>query len=339
MATLRIEGGRRLSGTVAVEGNKNSALPLIAACLLTDEECVISNVPRIRDVEVLLEIIAGPWRDGAGCGHVDAPDQVRVDHHRAARSGARRQAARLRAAARAAAGAARRRPPGASRRRFPGPAHHQHAPAGAHGARRRAGRRARARARRAGRADGRVVLPGRGVGHGHGDGAPGRGRRARPDRDPPRGDGAARRRALPVPARDGRARSRASARRRFAWRAPARCKGATHRLQGDYIEAGSWGVVAAITGGEITVNGARAEDMEVIAAPLRQMGLACHVRRRALLGRAVDADRRPAGSRPASGRDFPATWSASSPSSRRRPTAARWCTTGSTSCASSRSSS
>ena len=40
MATLRIEGGRRLSGAVTVEGNKNSALPLIAACLLTDEECV-----------------------------------------------------------------------------------------------------------------------------------------------------------------------------------------------------------------------------------------------------------------------------------------------------------
>jgi UDP-N-acetylglucosamine 1-carboxyvinyltransferase len=56
---------------------------------------------------------------------------------------------------------------------------------------------------------------------------------------------------------------------------PARCGGASHRLHGDYIEAGSWGVVAAITGGEIVVTGARAEDIEVIAAPLRQMGLAC----------------------------------------------------------------
>ena len=36
MTTLRIEGGRRLSGRLAVEGNKNSALPLIAACLLTE---------------------------------------------------------------------------------------------------------------------------------------------------------------------------------------------------------------------------------------------------------------------------------------------------------------
>ena len=60
--------------------------------------------------------------------------------------------------------------------------------------------------------------------------------------------------------------------------APPRCLGATHRLQGDYIEAGSWGVVAAMTGGEIEVRGARGVDMEVIAAPLRQMGLQVHVR-------------------------------------------------------------
>jgi UDP-N-acetylglucosamine 1-carboxyvinyltransferase len=46
-------------------------------------------------------------------------------------------------------------------------------------------------------------------------------------------------------------------------------------LSGDYIEAGSWGVVAAITGGSIEVNGAAARDMEVVAAPLQKMGLAC----------------------------------------------------------------
>jgi UDP-N-acetylglucosamine 1-carboxyvinyltransferase len=48
-----------------------------------------------------------------------------------------------------------------------------------------------------------------------------------------------------------------------------------HRLEGDYIEAGSWGVVAAITGGDIEVRGARARDLEVIAAPLLNMGLRC----------------------------------------------------------------
>src|SRR3990167_3523363 len=89
MARLRIEGGRPLSGRVGVEGNKNSALPLIAACLLTDQPCEISNVPRIRDVEVLLEILAGLGAtiEGAGtstlhitCSTVitDRPDPVLV---------------------------------------------------------------------------------------------------------------------------------------------------------------------------------------------------------------------------------------------------------------------
>src|SRR5258708_6589340 len=57
MASLKIAGGRALSGRVAVEGNKNSALPLIAACLLTDQPCEIANVPRLRDVDVMLDLI------------------------------------------------------------------------------------------------------------------------------------------------------------------------------------------------------------------------------------------------------------------------------------------
>ena len=57
MSTLAIEGGHRLSGSVEVEGNKNSALPLLAACLLTTEECVLTNVPRISDVEVMARLL------------------------------------------------------------------------------------------------------------------------------------------------------------------------------------------------------------------------------------------------------------------------------------------
>src|SRR5436309_13975562 len=57
MSTLIIEGGHRLSGAVEVEGNKNSALPLLAACLLTIEECVLTNVPRIGDVEVMARLL------------------------------------------------------------------------------------------------------------------------------------------------------------------------------------------------------------------------------------------------------------------------------------------
>src|SRR6185503_6598893 len=57
--------------------------------------------------------------------------------------------------------------------------------------------------------------------------------------------------------------------------APARFGGAEHRLDGDYIEAGSWGVTAAITGGDIEVLGARTGDLEVVMSPLVRMGLQC----------------------------------------------------------------
>jgi UDP-N-acetylglucosamine 1-carboxyvinyltransferase len=55
----------------------------------------------------------------------------------------------------------------------------------------------------------------------------------------------------------------------------AKLHGAEHRLWGDYIEAGSWAVVAAVTGGEIDVTGARAEDLEVVAAVLKRMNIEC----------------------------------------------------------------
>ena len=57
MANLVIEGGRRLSGSIAVEGNKNAALPILAACLLATETCEIRNVPRIRDVAVMVDLL------------------------------------------------------------------------------------------------------------------------------------------------------------------------------------------------------------------------------------------------------------------------------------------
>src|ERR1700704_5428355 len=68
MSQLLIEGGHALSGAVAVEGNKNAALPLLAACLLTSEECVLTNVPRISDVEVMARLLVdlGAQVDGIG---------------------------------------------------------------------------------------------------------------------------------------------------------------------------------------------------------------------------------------------------------------------------------
>src|SRR5215472_1415944 len=68
MSTLMIEGGQRLSGSVEVEGNKNAALPLLAACLLTREECVLTNVPRISDVEVMARLLLDLGADVQGIG-------------------------------------------------------------------------------------------------------------------------------------------------------------------------------------------------------------------------------------------------------------------------------
>jgi UDP-N-acetylglucosamine 1-carboxyvinyltransferase len=52
-------------------------------------------------------------------------------------------------------------------------------------------------------------------------------------------------------------------------------RGVVHTLRGDYIEAASWGVVAAVTGGEIVVSGAHASDMEPTVAVLKEMELDC----------------------------------------------------------------
>jgi UDP-N-acetylglucosamine 1-carboxyvinyltransferase len=57
MASLLIRGGRVLSGTINVDGNKNAALPLLAGCLLTDQPCLLSNVPRIGDVLVMVDLL------------------------------------------------------------------------------------------------------------------------------------------------------------------------------------------------------------------------------------------------------------------------------------------
>jgi UDP-N-acetylglucosamine 1-carboxyvinyltransferase len=63
MDTLIIEGGNKLTGEIVVEGNKNAALPLLCATLLTDETVVLDNVPRIKDVSVLQSILAALGSD------------------------------------------------------------------------------------------------------------------------------------------------------------------------------------------------------------------------------------------------------------------------------------
>jgi UDP-N-acetylglucosamine 1-carboxyvinyltransferase len=62
-----VEGGHRLSGAIEPSGNKNAALPIMAAALLTEHPVTLDNVPRIRDTETLVELIrsvgaSAEWR-------------------------------------------------------------------------------------------------------------------------------------------------------------------------------------------------------------------------------------------------------------------------------------
>ena len=59
MSSLIIQGGRPIQGVFEPSGNKNGALPMIAASLLTDEPVVLHNVPAILDVEVMLDLVGG----------------------------------------------------------------------------------------------------------------------------------------------------------------------------------------------------------------------------------------------------------------------------------------
>jgi UDP-N-acetylglucosamine 1-carboxyvinyltransferase len=68
MEKFIIEGGTPLSGTIVPAGNKNAALPALAATLLTAGEVVLRNVPRIRDVQAMVELLVrlgakAEWRD------------------------------------------------------------------------------------------------------------------------------------------------------------------------------------------------------------------------------------------------------------------------------------
>ncbi|MBI4898846.1 MAG: UDP-N-acetylglucosamine 1-carboxyvinyltransferase [Actinobacteria bacterium] len=88
MQKLVIEGGQPLSGTIVPAGNKNAALPCIAAALLTDQDVVLENVPRIRDVDALLALLENlgvtvDWREehelvlnAAGVDHQDVDEAL-----------------------------------------------------------------------------------------------------------------------------------------------------------------------------------------------------------------------------------------------------------------------
>jgi UDP-N-acetylglucosamine 1-carboxyvinyltransferase len=274
MSTLLIEGGQRLSGAVDVEGNKNSALPLLAACLLTSEECVLTNVPRISDVEVMARLILDLGGQVEGIGsttlRVRCPEILK-DEPDGALVGRLRGSVLLLGPLLARRGRAHLAPPGGD---FPA-------------------RRTIATHLEALEAMG--VRQSAGVGH----------VLEAPSGLKPTsiylyeasvtGTETA---LLAAAAAPGVTEIRHAACEphvvelcRFLEKlgAPvtgagtptirieggAKLGGAEHRLWGDYIEAGSWAVVAAVTGGEIEIKGARAEDMEVVAAVLSRMNIAC----------------------------------------------------------------
>ena len=274
MSTLLIEGGQRLSGVVDVDGNKNSALPLLAACLLTTEECVLTNVPRISDVEVMARLILDLGGQVEGIGSTTLRvrcHEVTKDEPDAALVGRLRGSVLLLGPLLARRGRAHLAPPGGD---FPA-------------------RRTIVTHLEALEAMG--VRQAEGVGH---------------VLEAPDGLKATsiylyeasvtgtETALLAAAAAQGLTEIRHAACEphvvelcmflgklgagitgagtpTIRVEGGARLGNAEHRLAGDYIEAGSWAVVAAITGGEIEINGARAEDMEVVAAVLTRMNITC----------------------------------------------------------------
>ena len=274
MATLKISGGRRLSGRVAVEGNKNSALPLLAACLLTDQECVLNNVPRIRDVEVLVDILAGLGATISGVGTstlLVKCEKVLTDRPDPSLVGKLRGSVLLLGPLLARTGSARLAPPGGD---FPArrtisthlqalaalgavprdePGHSLEVPWGLSGA--------SFYLDEASVTGTETALLGAAA-------AKGRTEIRHAATEPHVVELCRFLRTMGVGIEgEGTSTIRVEA--------PVRLRGAQHRLDGDYIEAGSWAVVAAITGGDIVVTGARAVDMEVIAAPMKKMDVRC----------------------------------------------------------------
>ena len=274
MSTLLIEGGHRLSGSVDVEGNKNSALPLLAACLLTTEECVLTNVPRISDVEVMARLLMdlGATVEGIGTTtlRVRCPEMVK-DEPDAALVGRLRGSVLLLGPLLARRRRARLAPPGGD---FPARrtiATHLEALA-AMGARTTAG-------------DGHELevpdglkpafiylyeasVTGTETALLAAAAAPGVSEIRHAACEPHVAELCAFLTAMGAGVTGGGTST-------IRIEGGGVLHGAEHRLRGDYIEAGSWAVVAAVTGGEIEVRGAHPADMEVVAAVLERMAIPC----------------------------------------------------------------
>ncbi len=274
MSTLLIEGGHRLGGRVAVEGNKNAALPLLAACLLTEDECVLTNVPRIGDVEVMARLLLDLGVEVNGIGTTTLRIRAKqVKTHAPDRSlvGRLRGSVLLLGPLLARTGRAHIAPPGGD---FPA-------------------RRTISTHLGALQAMGARIVSG----DDHFLEAPDGLKNASMYLDEASVTGTETA-LLAAASASGLTEIRHAATEphvvelcEFLAKMGAgvtgigsstiriegvsRLHGAEHRLGGDYIEAGSWAVIAAITGGEITIDGAREEDIEVVASILKRMNVQC----------------------------------------------------------------
>jgi UDP-N-acetylglucosamine 1-carboxyvinyltransferase len=273
MSDLIIRGGRRLSGRVAVEGNKNAALPLLAACLLTPETCELHNVPRIRDVAVMADLLRSLGAEVEGVG----TPTIRVTCRQVTSSepdpklvGRLRGSVLLLGSLVGRTGRAKLAQPGGD---FPA-------------------RRTITTHLQALQAMGARVSE---IPSGHAVDAPDglRGASVYLFEASVTGTETALLAAACVPgvteirhaacephitelctfliAMGARIDGVGSPTLRIEGRKALH--GATHTLRGDYIEAASWGVVGAITGGEVEVTGARAVDLEPTTSVLGEMGL------------------------------------------------------------------
>ena len=273
---LVVEGGHRLAGRVDVEGNKNAALPLLAACLLTGEPCELTNVPRIRDVTVMGELLRGLGASVEGLGTSTVRVQCRQvtdDEPDARLVGRLRGSVLLVGPLLARVGRARLAPPGGD---FPG-------------------RRTFSVHRQALRAMGARDA----AGTGHALDAPDGLHAASIYLDEASVTGTETA-VLAAAAAIGTSEIRHAACEPhvvelcgFLQRMGVAVEGAgtptirvagggaragvRHRLHGDYIEAGSWAVAAVLTGGDVEVAGARAVDLEPIVSVLCRMQVECEV--------------------------------------------------------------
>jgi|SRR5688572_9806892 len=273
MANLVIEGGRRLSGSIAVEGNKNAALPILAACLLTTETCEIRNVPRIRDVAVMVDLLrslgAQVEGDGTSTLRITCLD-IRASEPDAALVGKLRGSVLLLGALVGRVGRSELAPPGGD---FP------------------ACRTIIAHLRALAALGARIVDDPSGHRLEAPDGLTGASMylieasvtgtetallAAAQAKGPTEIRHAAcephvEELCLFLQAMGAQVTGAGSHTIRIE--PPARLGGAVHTLRGDYIEAGSWAVVGAVTGGEVEVTGAAAQDLEPIAAILSMMNV------------------------------------------------------------------